>query len=1361
MRAVKSVWNLRGTDMAMAPSAALRIISVDALYQAIEDASNTTAQRAVVSSLDFDSSGGCALLGTLRVVAQSEKYTRAPFRLPAGSLVFADGSTRDTSNQSLQCREIRCQASMPRMSWFAPTVRVLLTHWRYIAQPTALRGMEAAAWAYIEILSAPVLLSEDFHLSRIGRPLSWWTKHQVHPELSEEHELFDAIKELPPLSCVKAAQLLSLQAPDPLLSDNTSSELHASTQNRKEGLSLYSVMGRVRAVSAIFSSESEPAYVISVGMEVAAPSGCEPTLVPVYMHGQHFLGLHVSLSVDESLFVTCLQTTMVHEGSDGKIIALVTTSASRAFRIDEFDGLDESLIYVPPASQTPFTQSSQDSLLSQIAYHKTAASELQEGALPNTCSNVKNGQHAAPRVATTADRHLVICKDRLESYEGEITRIVDAVLGIYIIDNTHLLMITFWPKISPLFVLRPGTRVVLDNMHVFMLVDSGIYQWSWIKRAWPDLHDDQMKERRVLIFGACAYSAIRMVKFPENRQPAEFPLLIVSDLSSMVVERADGLVQMIEILESFWKLCVKFPSGPQVAGNLENIHARDIAKRNMQMALKLIGSKLEEPADRSNGCWVVSNHHRTCEIDWLAPGQTNRVIALRNVVRWFKNWQEKPSAQLHSDTAIKGTEETKLTIVPPKELDLEGFPLIGQLFVSKRGCLYLRDSTGEFRVRPRADFGGCNIDMLQPIFPGQSIVGHVCTWRNWHFAVETVELAPAVVDSNNSAAETRQFSLAYAQLLDPHVLHVDTTFGVQSISQDSNNDTKSTGSECFLFCVHTQGPVIPQPVIPSSPSGSGADSPTVTWEAVVVVKGVLLRLAADVVHTQLHEDNNREYDDNNVVLDLGRVKERDLQPLHLLCNLERTPVCFTSGSAYIICISDAARVRICDASMESTRSGQLDVVVCELEPIDHIHPVAVVGEVMDGDSAYDSTAESGIQDIVPHMTTVRLEPESDSVWRHMQTLPAFSVGDLFKYIAVASTPESSEALLVDPRCVPNAIIAIHGIVLHREVKKSIMFVIGGQSQGEEDTMQPAVGQLENHITLQDENDSTKTVVVYVKLTTFSHPLGLVPGTHVVFRDVIFSVSKSTGNPYLRGTHATSADEVVANTTIRSPIQKGVESESTEEPTTVCVGQLYTVGHVSLRGRVLRLHCYVNSIESLKLTLVCETCQSTVRSMSCACAQMRHRLVPKRYAGSDEVRSATVRPKVEMLCIVSDGSGIAWVAVTCEDDVVRMLSLSSTELEQLYKDAAQSWSGQLLWKLDHAANGQQSDASNVLSRASASAAGILLLVEGTTESRLTVKRQPLRMDGQNVNVNKHMVSTITAIRVARPAAVDRCWSLVHG
>ncbi|PIA15123.1 hypothetical protein COEREDRAFT_82320 [Coemansia reversa NRRL 1564] len=828
----------------------------------------------------------------------------------------------------------------------------------------------------------------------------------------------------------------------------------------------------------------------------------------------------------------------------------------------------------------------------------------------------------------------------------------------------------------------------------------------------------------------------------------------------MVVERARGLVQMIEILESFWKLCIKFPFGPRVAGNRVDMSAWEIARQNMQMALNLAENKPEEPAHCPNGCWVVSNHHRTCNIDRLAPGHSCRVIALRNVVRSFTTWRERRSMQLDSETTVKGTEGTKLINVFPTELNLEGFPLIGQLSVSNRGCLYLRDGTGEIRVRPRANFGGCNIDILQPIFPGQSIVGHVCTWRVWHFAVETAELAFTAFDNNNLTTDATQFSMAYVQLLDPYVLYVDSTFGTQSMSLVPSKNMENTYGECFLFCVHMQGPVIPQPIMPSSPGGSDSDSSAVIWEAVVVVKGVLLRLSSDAVHTQLHNNSNDEQDNSNLELDLGCVNERDLQPLHLLCSLSRTPICFTPGSAYIICVRDASRVRICDSSTSSVRSGQEDVVVCELEPVDHIHPAVVVGEIVGSDSAYDVTADDGIQDIVPYMTTVRLEPASVSTWKHMQTLPAFSVCDLFKCIAIASTPETSESLSADTCCVPNAIISIHGIILSREVKKSVMFATGDRNQENESKTQPAVGLLENHITLQDEIDSTKTVVVYVKLTTFSHPLGLVPGTHVVFRDVIFNVSKSTGNPYLSGTYATSVDEVVMNSEVRHSVKKDAESENAGEPTTVCIGQLYTNGHSSLRGRVLRLNCYVNTVESLKLALVCETCQNTVQNMSCACPQKHHRLVPKRRAGSDGSQHATVGAETEMLCMVSDGSGIAWVVAKREDDIVGILGLSSTEMEQLYKEAAQSLSGQLLWKPQQPPNGQPSDGSNVLARAAASAAGVSIIVKGTAESKLAVKRQPLRMDGQNVTINKHMISTITAMRVARPTAVDLCWSLLQ-
>ncbi|KAJ2357325.1 hypothetical protein GGF43_001532, partial [Coemansia sp. RSA 2618] len=164
-------------------------------------------------------------------------------------------------------------------------------------------------------------------------------------------------------------------------------------------------------------------------------------LVPILLCGQRFLGLFASVCVDESLLITDLHPATLSISEFNKQTVFTTSPESKAFRIDEFDGLEESQIYVSAASQTPFTQQSQQSLLSQITYHSATAHTRTH--LSDTCVQTPAQAPAA------GDLNLTVHDGKLESYAGEVTRVIDAMLGIFVIDDSHLLMLTFWPLLSP------------------------------------------------------------------------------------------------------------------------------------------------------------------------------------------------------------------------------------------------------------------------------------------------------------------------------------------------------------------------------------------------------------------------------------------------------------------------------------------------------------------------------------------------------------------------------------------------------------------------------------------------------------------------------------------------------------------------------------------------------------------------------------------------------------------------------------------------------------------------------------------------------------------------------------------------
>ncbi|KAJ1718008.1 hypothetical protein LPJ61_006953, partial [Coemansia biformis] len=201
-----------------------------------------------------------------------------------------------------------------------------------------------------------------------------------------------------------------------------------------------------------------------------------------------------------------------------------------------------------------------------------------------------------PAAAATGDCHLLAPDGRLESYEGEITRIVDPVLGIYVVDDAHLLMLTLWPLLSPLFILRVGSRVLLDNVHLVLLADSASYHWGWIDRIWPDSQDGTRPgTRRTLVFCACARSSIRVTSFPASCEPAGFPSIVDSSLAAVFTKRTEGLVQLIEALEAFWRLFAKFSATLSVGHGRGPVPADVVVQRIAHMALALTTSPGDVP----------------------------------------------------------------------------------------------------------------------------------------------------------------------------------------------------------------------------------------------------------------------------------------------------------------------------------------------------------------------------------------------------------------------------------------------------------------------------------------------------------------------------------------------------------------------------------------------------------------------------------------------------------------------------------------------------------------------------------------------------------------------------------------------
>ncbi|KAJ2173780.1 hypothetical protein EV181_007321, partial [Coemansia sp. RSA 532] len=219
-----------------------------------------------------------------------------------------------------------------------------------------------------------------------------------------------------------------------------------------------------------------------------------------------------------------------------------------------------------------------------------------------------------------------------------------------------------------------------------------------------------------------------------------------------------------------------------------------------------------------------------------------------------------------------------------------------------------------------------------------------------------------------------------------------------------------------------------------------------------------------------------------------------------------------------------------------------------LGALDHVHPVRL--DLGNSASIDDYTSGAGLSDIVRAIPSVRINAVSSQMHKQLFS-KVYSVGDLFSSAVTELEPHTKGGFRAASA---ESIISVCGIISQYEVKKAVEFGITGKRQSSESM----AGQLESHITLYDISDSTKTVVLYMKLASYSHPLGLVPGVKVVCRDVSLSVSKSSGNPYLNGTAATSIDEAAIDLAPTNSIVAETKAAESSEPVYKCIGALYAV-----------------------------------------------------------------------------------------------------------------------------------------------------------------------------------------------------------
>ncbi|KAJ2603749.1 hypothetical protein EV177_006623 [Coemansia sp. RSA 1804] len=147
--------------------------------------------------------------------------------------------------------------------------------------------------------------------------------------------------------------------------------------------------------------------------------------------------------------------------------------------------------------------------------------------------------------------------------------------------------------------------------------------------------------------------------------------------------------------------------------------------------------------------------------------------------------------------------------------------------------------------------------------------------------------------------------------------------------------------------------------------------------------------------------------------------------------------------------------------------------------------------------------------------------------------------------------------------------------------------------------------------------------------------------------------------------------------------------------------------------------------------------------------------------------------VTMNTQISDGSGIALVAVSDADALCELLQLPPQDLESVYQAAAQSSDGKLVWKQRSRQDGaiQLTGAQDLLGVAATTVTkstvlrieGVLQSTEAVTADEAVMRpivKQTVRLGGRDCTVNRYATATILALKMSRMTAAEWSWKLIE-
>ncbi|KAL1917983.1 uncharacterized protein VTP21DRAFT_3249 [Calcarisporiella thermophila] len=297
------------------------------------------------------------------------------------------------------------------------------------------------------------------------------------------------------------------------------------------------------------------------------------------------------------------------------------------------------------------------------------------------------------------------------NYTGRLTRILDALLGLFVLDNRFILSLSHHFDYNPEQPFREGTTLRLCNVHLILLENA--------EKIWKDIVEDLegMAENIVALVG-CTYSTIEITEFSTAHNPFYksitfgAPGLDENNSSSVMSNALFALrskvtaVKLLRIIELFYLFRRKFTFSengmliPEKALVMERQNSRGVLSELLQNLEGELGLQdvYGDFFNHTQGCSIIGilpDCAKTESKEWRFPVLSEIAAHLQELV-----CLRTPS----SPPSVQSTTMYRCEVLSAHETGLERTAFLGILrgATDASGSLELVDASGSIRLVPNS-----------------------------------------------------------------------------------------------------------------------------------------------------------------------------------------------------------------------------------------------------------------------------------------------------------------------------------------------------------------------------------------------------------------------------------------------------------------------------------------------------------------------------------------------------------------------------------------------------------------------------------------------------------------------------------